>query len=149
MTLNRPLNAALGAIAVLGAATLALSQGTPSANAAKAPDIAAKGEPVLLELFTSQGCSSCPPADRLAEKLATHPDLVLLDGRAPNLAPARSRPEVAQAALLPRSQCSLTPRKVGCGSKPVCVRRCLACHPLACLCAQSHSRGCCPMRGVH
>ena len=59
-------------------ARLAVVLGALAALAFGPSPAGADSRPVVVELFTSQGCSSCPPADRLLGELARRGDVLAL-----------------------------------------------------------------------
>ena len=67
----------VGASPVLALALLAPA-GAPAAGAAQCSAQSAATLTPVIELYTSEGCSSCPPADRWLSKFKNDPDVVAL-----------------------------------------------------------------------
>ena len=99
------------------------------------------GKPIVVELFTSQGCSSCPPADHLLSRLSTRRNILALSQHVdywnyigwsdPYSSEATSNRQRSYAAHMGMNRI-YTPQAVvagvieGIGSSPVTMRKAIA-----------------------
>ncbi len=68
---SAPSSAFLIFVILLSVALVAHTRGLQDKDKAATPAASTTTNPVLIELFTSEGCSSCPPADVVLQKLDT------------------------------------------------------------------------------
>ena len=67
-----------GAVLSMGAAVGSIAQPVGTRQPNRAANTIARPEPVVVELFTAQGCSGCPDANRVVETLADEPGVIAL-----------------------------------------------------------------------
>lgn len=75
MSTRRTMTMIIAGAGIIAAAQVGLSGRAPAAK----PVLANADNPVVLELYQSQGCSSCPPALAVLNEVASRPDVLALN----------------------------------------------------------------------